>query len=138
VTELKAAGIMPDRVRCRSSKYLNNLIEEEYRRVKQRISLMRGFKNFDTATVTISGIELAEKIKKNQFKVGKLVGRPQSAPANRRRARLALYALPLVPRAHGSEAARPRRNRPTPSAQATTSRRGDTERAPGRGRFLNL
>jgi len=33
---------------------------------------MLGFKRFDTAAVTISGIELAEKIKKVQFKVGKL------------------------------------------------------------------
>jgi hypothetical protein len=28
---------------------------------------MLGFKRFETATVTIRGIELAEKIKKNQF-----------------------------------------------------------------------
>ena len=31
---------------------------------------MLGFKRFDTATITISGIELAEKIKKAQFKIG--------------------------------------------------------------------
>jgi hypothetical protein len=42
---------------------------------------MLGFKRFDTAAVTISGIELAEKIKKNQFKIGKLPGRPATAPA---------------------------------------------------------
>ncbi len=33
---------------------------------------MLGFKRFDNAVVTISGIELAEKIKKGQFKTGKL------------------------------------------------------------------
>ena len=33
---------------------------------------MLGFKRFDNAAVTISGIELAEKIKKCQFKTGKL------------------------------------------------------------------
>jgi hypothetical protein len=33
-----------------------------------------GFKRFDHAVVTISGIELAEKIKKGQFKTGKLGG----------------------------------------------------------------
>jgi hypothetical protein len=32
---------------------------------------MLGFKRFDTAAVTITGIELAEKIKKDQFKIGK-------------------------------------------------------------------
>ena len=35
---------------------------------------MLGFKRFDTAVVTISGIELAEKIKKGQFKTGMLGG----------------------------------------------------------------
>jgi len=33
---------------------------------------MLGFKRFDNAAVTISGIELAEKIKKGQFETGKL------------------------------------------------------------------
>ena len=42
---------------------------------------MLGFKRFDTASITISGIELAEKIKKSQFKTGKLVGRSAPAPA---------------------------------------------------------
>jgi hypothetical protein len=36
---------------------------------------MLGFKRFDDAAVTISGIELAEKIKKGQYKTGKLGGR---------------------------------------------------------------
>jgi hypothetical protein len=34
-----------------------------------------------TAAVTISGIELAAKIRKHQFKVGKLPGRPVTIPA---------------------------------------------------------
>jgi len=42
---------------------------------------MLGFKRFDTTTVTISGIELAEKIKKAQFKIGKLTRRPVTVPA---------------------------------------------------------
>jgi hypothetical protein len=33
---------------------------------------MLGFKRFDNAAVTISGIELAAKIKKGQYKTGKL------------------------------------------------------------------
>ena len=45
-------------------------------RVKQRIWPMLGFKRFDHAAITISGIELAEKIKKGQFKIGKLRNRP--------------------------------------------------------------
>jgi len=48
------------------------MIEQDHRRVKQRLRPMLGLKSFRTATVVISGIELAEKIKKGQFKIGKL------------------------------------------------------------------
>jgi transposase-like protein len=80
ITELKSAGTMPHRIRIRSSKYLNNVVEQDHRRVKHRIRPMLGFKRFDTATITISGIELAQKIRKHQFKTGKLAGRPKTAP----------------------------------------------------------
>ena len=81
IRELKSEGSMSRRVRVRSSKYLNNIVEQDHRRIKQRIMPMLGFKRFDTATVTISGIELAEKIKKAQFKIGKLTRRPVTVPA---------------------------------------------------------
>ena len=42
---------------------------------------MLGFKHFDTAAVTISGIELAAKIRKGQFKLGTLPRRPTTVPA---------------------------------------------------------
>ena len=74
VREMKKDGELPQRVKVRSSQYLNNLIEQDHRRVKQRIRPMLGFKRFENAVVTISGIELAEKIKKGQFKTGKLGG----------------------------------------------------------------
>jgi len=67
VREMKEACELPRRVKVRSSRYLNKLIEQDHRRVKQRIRPMLGFKRFDNAAVTISGIELAEKIKKGQF-----------------------------------------------------------------------
>jgi transposase-like protein len=81
IRELKAERKMPKRVRVRSSKYLNNGIEQDHRRVKQRIRPMLGVKRFNTAAVTISGIELAAKIRKHQFRVGKLPGRPLTIPA---------------------------------------------------------
>lgn len=71
---------MPRRVLIRSSKYLNNVVEQDHRRIKQRIRPMLGFKRFDTAAVTITGIELAQKIKKDQFKIQKLSGTPRTAP----------------------------------------------------------
>jgi transposase-like protein len=64
VREMQEDGELPGRVKVRSSQYLNNLVEQDHRRVKQRIRPMLGFKRFDNAAVTISGIELAEKIKK--------------------------------------------------------------------------
>jgi hypothetical protein len=41
---------------------------------------MLGFKRFETAAVTIRGIELAEKIKKQQFNLKPLTGKATSAP----------------------------------------------------------
>lgn len=81
VAELKSAGTLPRRVRVRSSKYLNNVIEQVHRRIKQRIRPMLGFKRIETAAITIRGIELAEKIKKHQYTTGNLAGRPTDAPA---------------------------------------------------------
>jgi transposase-like protein len=49
-----------------SRKYLNNTIEQDHRRVKQRLGPMLGLKSFRTAAVVLSGIELAEEIKKGQ------------------------------------------------------------------------
>ena len=44
VRELKADGLLPAQTKLRSSKSLNNLIEQDHRGVKQRIAAMLGFK----------------------------------------------------------------------------------------------
>jgi transposase-like protein len=67
VAELKASGVIRPEAKVWTSKYLNNIIEQDHRRVKQRVYPMLGFKNFRHAAVTISGIELVQKIKKGQF-----------------------------------------------------------------------
>ena len=67
IGELKKSRILLINVLVRTSKYLNNMIEQDHRRVKQRVYVMLGFKRFRNAAVTISGIELAHKIKKEQF-----------------------------------------------------------------------
>ena len=67
LAELKKSGMLPRQVVVRTSKYLNNLIEQDHRRVKQRAYSMLGFKRFENASVTIIGIELAQKIRKGQF-----------------------------------------------------------------------
>jgi putative transposase len=68
VADLKEDGELPKRVLLRSSKYLNNLIEQDHRRIKQRLCPMLGLKSFRTAAVVIGGIELAEKIKSGNSK----------------------------------------------------------------------
>ena len=48
----------------RSSKYLNNLIEQDHRSTKLRLGPMLGFKHFRRAATTIAGIELMHRIRK--------------------------------------------------------------------------
>jgi transposase-like protein len=80
VAKLKEIGTLPDRVQVRSCKYLNNAIEQDHRRIKQRTRPMLGFKRFETAAVTIRGIELAAKIKKQQFNLKAVTGKATAAP----------------------------------------------------------
>ena len=81
VRELKAEGLLPADTKLRSSKYLNNLIEQDHRGVKQRIAVMLGFKGFRNAAITIAGIELMQRIRKGQFALGRLDGQGRVAPA---------------------------------------------------------
>jgi transposase-like protein len=67
VRELKADGSLPTETNLRSSKYLNNLIEQDHRSVKQRVGVMLGFKQFCNAATAIAGIELMHRIRKGQF-----------------------------------------------------------------------
>jgi transposase-like protein len=78
---MKADGELPADTKLRSSKYLNNLIEQDYRGVKLRIGPMLGFKRFWTAAIAIAGVELLRRISKGQFDLGRLRLRDRSAPA---------------------------------------------------------
>src|SRR6266850_2114665 len=80
VRELKADGWLLADTKLRSSKYLNNLIEQDHRGVKQRIAVMAGFKEFGNAAITIAGIELLHRIRKGQFRLGRLSVQGQAAP----------------------------------------------------------
>jgi transposase-like protein len=81
VREMKADGQIPGDTKVRSSKYLNNLIEQDHRGVKLRIAPMLGFKWFRTAAITISGIELLRRIHKGQFNLSGLRLKDRSTPA---------------------------------------------------------
>jgi transposase-like protein len=69
------------RTKLRSSKYLNNLIEQDHRGIKSRTRPMLGFKNFDYAAITIAGVELLHRIRKGQFALHRLRLKDQAAPA---------------------------------------------------------
>jgi transposase-like protein len=80
IADLKESGELPRRVQVRTSKYLNNRVEQDHRRIKQRLRPMLGLKSFRTAAIVISGIELAEKIKKAQFTISQRGGPAASMP----------------------------------------------------------
>jgi transposase-like protein len=61
VREMKTDGQFPVGTKVRSSKYLNNLIEQDRRGVKLRIGPMLGFKRFRAAAIVIAGIELVRR-----------------------------------------------------------------------------
>jgi len=74
IAELKAEGVLPAETLVQTNKYLNNMIEQDHRKVKQRCYPMLRFKTFGNAEVTLSGIELANKIKKGQFDTSEIIG----------------------------------------------------------------
>ena len=56
------------RIKIRQCKYLNNIIEQDHRRVKRLTRPMLGFKCFNSARSTLVGIELMAMLKKSQMK----------------------------------------------------------------------
>ena len=50
-------------------KYLNNIVEQDHRAVKRVTRPMLGFKAFEAAQATLSGIELMHMLKKRQLMV---------------------------------------------------------------------
>ena len=81
VREMKADGWLPADTQLRSSKDLNNLVEQDHRSVQQRIAVMLGFKRSQHAAITIAGIELMHRIRKKQFGLRHLGVRGAAAPA---------------------------------------------------------
>ncbi len=62
-SRLQQAGKL---ITIRSSKYMNNSIEQDHRRVKRRIRSMLGFKSEIAASITLAGIELIHMMRKQQ------------------------------------------------------------------------
>ena len=81
VREMQNTGMLPKGTKLRSSKYLNNLIEQDHRGIKSRTRPMLGFKNFNSAAITLAGVELLHRIRKGQFGLSRLQLKDQVAPA---------------------------------------------------------
>ena len=81
VREMKTNESLPRRTKLRSSKYLNNVIEQDHRYIKSRVNVMLGFKRFQNAAVTLYGIELMHRIRKGQFDLTRLHLKDTTSPS---------------------------------------------------------
>jgi putative transposase len=54
-------------IRVRQVKYLNTIVEQDYRAIKRRTRPMMGFKDFRCARIILSGIETMHMIRKGQM-----------------------------------------------------------------------
>ncbi|MDA7803562.1 IS6 family transposase [Crocinitomix sp.] len=55
------------KIKIRQCKYLNNIVEQDHRNIKRRISIDTGFKEFESAQRTLTGIEVVNIIRKGQI-----------------------------------------------------------------------
>jgi transposase, IS6 family len=67
LAELKAAGILPEQVKLRQIKYLNNLVEQDHRFIKRLVKPGMGFFSLETAWRTLQGYEVRNMIRKGQM-----------------------------------------------------------------------
>jgi transposase-like protein len=81
VREMKTDDLLPEETTLRSSEYLNNLIEQDYRNIKSRVNAMLAFKRFRNAVATIVGIELTHRIREGQFESPRTHFKDTRAPA---------------------------------------------------------
>jgi transposase-like protein len=81
VREMKEDGVLPEDTKVRSSKYLNNQVEQDHRNIKSRTNVMLGFKQFKNAAITLAGVELMHRIRKGQFSLTQLRLKDITVPA---------------------------------------------------------
>lgn len=68
ITELKQTGELGRRCHCRTAPYLNNIIEQDHRFIKKRITASLGFRSVEGACRTIEGYEAMHAIRKGQVR----------------------------------------------------------------------
>ncbi|CAM4251493.1 Integrase catalytic domain-containing protein [Bacillus paramycoides] len=67
IEQLRKEKSIPNGMRLRQQKYLNNIVEQDHRIIRRRIRSMLGPKSFDIATSILSGVEAMHMIKKEQI-----------------------------------------------------------------------
>ncbi len=68
IAELKDSRDLGRRCLCRPSPYLNNIIEQDHRFIKKRITASLGFRSTEGAWRTIEGYEAMHMIRKGQVR----------------------------------------------------------------------
>src|ERR1700709_1516453 len=66
--QLKLEGTLRHRCQLRQCKFLNNVIEQDHRFVKQRVWLAKGYGSFRSAWRTLQGIEAVQMIRKGRVR----------------------------------------------------------------------
>ena len=66
--EMKQKGELGRFTRHRRGRWLNNLVEQDHRRIKRRTRPMLGFKRFTTARRTLAGVEAMAMLTKGQVR----------------------------------------------------------------------
>ena len=80
IAELKDSRDLGRRCRCRRLPYLNNIIEQDHRFIKKRITASLGFRSPEGAWRTIEGYEAMHMIRKGQVRwldKGDVIGQRQ-------------------------------------------------------------
>lgn len=67
-TSSQAEKVLPHDCKLRRVKYLNNVVEQDYRFIKKKVRASQCFKMFHTAERTLEGIEAMNMIRKGQVK----------------------------------------------------------------------
>ena len=80
ISEMKRDGELWRRSRLRQAKFLNNIVEQDHRRLKRLVRPGLGFGGFHTARRTLAGYEVMAMVRKGQ--VRKIGGRDMRAQAS--------------------------------------------------------
>jgi IS6 family transposase len=64
IRRLQRKGLLPEDLKHRTSKYLNNIIEADHGALKRVIRPIRGFPRMKTASATIKGFEVMRTIRR--------------------------------------------------------------------------